>query len=112
MEQRAITQRGKLTEIDVRPVFTSVTENSTWIIASSDIKPEFYRVISIVESDDGSYTITASDYNPSKFEHIENGNELIEYDTTNNTLDTGVKNVVITDEIYRGLGEVSKPKLL
>ncbi|WP_164172078.1 hypothetical protein, partial [Streptococcus pneumoniae] len=84
-------------------VFTSVTENSTWIIASSDIKPEFYRVISIVESDDGSYTITASDYNPSKFEHIENGNELIEYDTTNNTLDTGVKNVVITDEIYRGL---------
>lgn len=112
LEQRAITQRGKLTEIDVRPVFTSVTENSTWIIASSDIKPEFYRVISIVESDDGSYTITASDYNPSKFEHIENGNELIEYDTTNNTLDTGVKNVVITDEIYRGLGGSIQTKIV
>lgn len=112
LEQRAITQRGKLTEIDVRPVFTSVTENSTWIIASSDIKPELYRVISIVESDDGSYTITASDYNPSKFEHIENGNELIEYDTTNNTLDTGVKNVVITDEIYRGLGGSIQTKIV
>ncbi len=112
LEQRNITQRGSLTEININPAFTSVTEDSTWIIASSDIEPELYRVVAVAEGESGTYTISALSYNPSKFAHIENGESLIEYDTTNNTLETGVKNVVISDEIYRGLGGSIQTKIV
>ncbi len=112
LEQRNITQRGSLTEININPAFTSVTEDSTWIIASSDIEPELYRVVAVAEGESGTYTISALSYNPSKFSHIENGENLIEYDTTNNTLETGVKNVVISDEIYRGLGGSIQTKIV
>ncbi|HII3693460.1 TPA: host specificity protein J [Pasteurella multocida] len=112
LEQRNITQRGSLTEININPAFTSVTEDSTWIIANSDIEPELYRVVAVVEGENGTYTISAVNYNPSKFAYIENGENLAEYDTTNNTLETGVKNVVITDEIYRGRGGSIQTKIV
>ncbi|MEB3501772.1 TipJ family phage tail tip protein [Pasteurella multocida] len=112
LEQRNITQRGNLTEINVNPAFTSVTEDSTWIVANSDIEPELYRVVAVVEGENGTYTISAVNYNPSKFAYIENGENLVEYDTTNNTLETGVKNVVITDEIYRGHGGSIQTKIV
>lgn len=112
LEQRAIRQHGNLTEIEVFPAFHSLTENSTWIIASQELQPELYRVVSVSEGDDSTYAISAVDYNPAKFAYIERNEALTERDTSNNTLATGVKNVVVSDEIYRGLGGSIQTKMI
>ena len=104
LEQRNITNRGTVSSINVDASFSTIAQNSTWIISKADLLPELYRVVTIAENSDSTFTISAVDHNPSKYNYIERDWAFNERDTSNLTLNTGVRDVVITDEIYKGLG--------
>ncbi|OBX11365.1 TipJ family phage tail tip protein [Gallibacterium genomosp. 3] len=104
LEQRNINTRGTVSRVTVNSTFSSIAPGSTWIISKADLLPELYRVVAIAENSDSTFTISAVDHNPSKYNYIERDWAFRERDTSNLTLNTGVRDVVITDEIYKGMG--------
>ena len=70
--------------ISVSTAFTSAPQaNSVWIYQTTDILTSTWRVLSIEEKDRAFYTITASEYNAGKYNHIESGITLPTRDITN-----------------------------
>ena len=54
-----------------------------WVIAQPDLTPLQARVVSVAEGDDGtSFNITAIQNNPTKYEAIDSGAQLIPQNTT------------------------------
>jgi len=56
---------------------------SVWVIDTSDLQLQTFRVISVAESDPGVYGVTALAYNSSIYNAIENDVEIIPRDITN-----------------------------
>lgn len=56
---------------------------SIWIFQNNEILTSTWRVLEVLEQDRTTYSITASEYNSSKYNHIENGVALVERDITN-----------------------------
>lgn len=63
--------------ITVSTPFTSVpVQESVWAVDSNDLKTQLYRVLGVVENDDGSYGITALQHNPSLFDAVDLGEPI------------------------------------
>ena len=56
---------------------------SIWVFENNEILTSTWRVLEVLEQDRTTYAITASEYNSSKYNHIENGVTLVERDVTN-----------------------------
>ena len=56
---------------------------SIWVFENNEILTSTWRVLEVLEQDRTTYAITASEYNSSKYNHIENGVALVERDVTN-----------------------------
>ena len=70
--------------VTVSPAFSETpAAGSIWLIETSDLQPQQYRVISLAENDDGTFGVTALKYNESLYASIEQGLELTERDITN-----------------------------
>ena len=50
--------------------------NTVWVLENRTIKPTTWRVITVKENPDLTYTITALSHNPSKYDFIEDGSSL------------------------------------
>ena len=85
---------GKLESATVSGIFNGVfslgqhfsatpNANSVWIYETNDILTSTWRVLEVVEQDRTNYTITASEYNAGKYNHIESGIALPKRDVTN-----------------------------
>ena len=59
--------------------------NSIWLIQTTDIQSQQYRVLNVAEAEDGIYGVTALEYNASIYSAIETGNKLTERDISNLT---------------------------
>jgi len=59
--------------------------NSIWLIQTSDIQSQQYRVLNVAEAEDGIYGVTALEYNSSLYEQIEADLKLTERDISNLT---------------------------
>lgn len=59
--------------------------NSVWLIETSDIQAQQFRVLSVVEAEEGTISITALKYNSSIYDAIESDINLTERDITNLT---------------------------
>lgn len=51
---------------------------SIWVVSSDSVSPEEWRVISVSEDEKNIFTISALEYNPSKYDDVELGLELQE----------------------------------
>jgi len=49
---------------------------SVWVVESTEVLAQLYRVSMISMSDDGNFSITGSTYDPSKYDAIDNGAQL------------------------------------
>ena len=57
--------------------------NSIWLIQTTDLQSQQFRVLNVAESEDGIYGVTALEYNSSIYDAIESDNQLTERDITN-----------------------------
>lgn len=60
------------------PFSKPLAKDSIFVIADSAIPEKLFRVISVTDKDDFKYEITAVSYNPSKFDHIDRDEPLVE----------------------------------
>ena len=49
---------------------------AVWVLSASDLSPELWRVLSVVEDEPNIYSIVAVEHNPSKYGYVEEGLEL------------------------------------
>ena len=57
--------------------------NAIWLIQTSDIEAQQFRVLNVAESEDGIYGVTALQYNSSIYDAIESDNTLTTRDISN-----------------------------
>jgi predicted phage tail protein len=69
--------------VTISPAFSQTPAvGSVWLIETSDLQPQQFRVISIIENDDGTFGVTALRYNESLYNTIETGLKLTARDIT------------------------------
>lgn len=59
------------------------TPGSVWILASSTLEPQLFKVVNVVEQNDNTYEITAIAHNPGKYDFVEEDEPLPESQITN-----------------------------
>ena len=70
--------------IDVTAAFSQApTAGSVFLVQTSDIQSQQFRVVSVVESEEGVYGVSAVAYNASIYDAVESDNELTRRDITN-----------------------------
>lgn len=70
--------------IDVTSAFSQApTAGSVFLIQTSDIQSQQFRVVSVTETEDGVYGVSAAAYNASIYDAVESDNELTNRDITN-----------------------------
>jgi len=57
--------------------------NAIWLIQTNDIQAQQFRVLSVAESEEGTYGVTALQYNSSIYDAIETDNKLTQPDISN-----------------------------
>lgn len=87
MVGRDILENGKnITTVTFKTALSSnetPVSDAVWVIAQPDLTPLQARVVSVAEGDDGtSFNITAIQNNPTKYEAIDSGAQLIPQNTT------------------------------
>lgn len=89
-ETRSITaggiqpQANGTATIDVTSAFSQApTAGSVFLIQTSDIQSQQFRVLSVAESEDGVYGVSAAAYNATIYDAVESDNELTTRDITN-----------------------------
>lgn len=89
-ETRSITaggiqpQANGTATIDVTSAFSQApTAGSVFLIQTSDIQSQQFRVLSVAESEDGVYGVSAAAYNATIYDAVESDNELTNRDITN-----------------------------
>ena len=85
LETKTISLVNTTTKVVTLGQSFSSTPNveSIWVFENNEILTSTWRVLEVLEQDRTTYAITASEYNSSKYNHIENGVTLVERDVTN-----------------------------
>ncbi|HCA4917971.1 phage tail protein [Acinetobacter baumannii] len=78
----------------------SIAVQNVWVLDAQDLATMKFRVISISQDEKHQFSITALQYNPSKFDEIDNGAHFEEapISIVNPTVQDAVTNVTITSE--------------
>ena len=99
--------------INVSQAFTSAPQaNSVWVYQTSNILTSTWRVLSIEEKDRAFYTVTASEYNSGKYNHIESGIALTTRDITDLDIAPSAPSGVTAEEvIYEDTG-IARVKII
>ena len=91
---------------------TAPNVNSVWVYETTDILTTTWRVLEVSEQDRSNYTISASEYNSGKYEHIENGIALPKRDVTNLDVAPAPPSGVTAEEvIYEDTG-IARVKII
>lgn len=106
MQSRAITGVSSNT-ITVDPGFSEApANNSVWIAQDNSIQTSTWRVLAVNDAGDGTFGVTALSYNSSKYDYVENGEELQVRDITDlNILYAGPNNLSHTLQLYNLNGQ-------
>lgn len=64
------------------PYSLAPQSQAVWVIKSSTVEPQTFRIVAISEGENGTYSITAIRHNPSKYDFIENNLTLEIADTS------------------------------
>tara|TARA_R100000655_G_scaffold72492_1_gene111014 strand:- start:2757 stop:6023 length:3267 start_codon:yes stop_codon:yes gene_type:complete len=91
---------------------TAPNVNSVWVYETNDILTSTWRILEIVEQNRTDYTITASEYNVGKYNHIESGIALPVRDVTNLDVPPAAPTLVTGEEIiYENTG-IARVKII
>jgi predicted phage tail protein len=86
--------------------------NSPYLISSTDLQTQLFRVVQVEEQDDVNYTITALSYVEGKYAFIENGTALPTRTISNLSLDADPpSNLTVTEKIVT-LNNMARSKLI
>ena len=81
--------------------------NAPWLIQTDDIQSQQFRVVSVAESGDGVFGVSAIKYNESIYDAVEQDLNLTQRDITNITaIPTAVTNLSATEFLYEEGGTV------
>ncbi len=88
--------------IDVISAFSEAPAvGSVFLFQNDDIQSQQFRVVSVVESGEGVFGVSAVAYNSTIYDAVENGNELTDRDISDLTLiPNPVDNISITEFLY------------
>ncbi|MDT8372134.1 MAG: phage tail protein [Gammaproteobacteria bacterium] len=104
VESRTVTNSGVTTSIlTVSAAYSDVPQNySIWVLGSSSLLPETWRVIGVEEIDKFTAQVTALEYRSDKYDAIERGVILDRRPTTSLQARTQdpVTGIVIEEELY------------
>jgi len=95
------------TAVNVTTAFSEAPAiNAPWLIQTTDIRSQQFRVVSVAEGDDGAFSVTALKYNESIYDAIETDANLTPRDITNvSATPKAVTNIVATEFLYQdGVG--------
>ena len=71
------TQTAKITRVDGQVITTDkaldITDDAVWAIVSDDLHLMQFRILSIAQNDDATFSITALQYEPQKYDAIDSG---------------------------------------
>jgi predicted phage tail protein len=100
-ERNIVNYSGQ--NITVLTAYTSAPQaQSVWVMKSSTVEPQTFRVIGIAEEDDGTYSINAIKYVPGKYAAVEYGLDLETRSYTTLTDPPAVPtNLAINESLYR-----------
>ncbi|WP_151819428.1 TipJ family phage tail tip protein [Acinetobacter seifertii] len=86
--------------VTVTHEFDAIAVQNVWVMDAQDLATMKFRVISITQDDKHQFSITALQYNPSKFDAIDTGAHFEEapISIVNPTVQDAVTNVTITSE--------------
>jgi predicted phage tail protein len=105
-ERTVIGSSGRA--ITVQPPFTSAPNaQSVWMLASSEIEPQTFRVIGVKEEGEGRYTVSAIRHDPGKFAFIEDGIalEAKSYSALKQA-PSSPSSLLVTESLYQSTTEV------
>ena len=86
--------------------------NSVWVYQTTGLQTSTWRVLSIEEKDRAFYTVTASEYNAGKYNHIESGITLPSRDVTNLDIAPASPTGITAEEvIYENTG-IARVKII
>lgn len=103
IQSRGVTNApGSTSSLSLGTAFTAAPQpQSVWVLAASDLLPEMWRVISVMEIDKVKLEITALEYNSSKFASVE---QNLNFDARPVSALTSVPksptNFVVTESLY------------
>ncbi|MCR0012625.1 phage tail protein, partial [Acinetobacter baumannii] len=86
--------------VTVTHEFDAIAAQNVWVIDAQDLATMKFRVISITQDESHQFSVTALQYNPSKFDAIDTGAHFEEapISIVNPTVQDAVTNVTITSE--------------
>jgi hypothetical protein len=91
---------------------TQPQANSVWIIQTTSLQTQQYRVLTVKEEEGHVYSISALSYNPSKYDHVERGYKLASRAITNlNAIPEAPKNLQASEKFY-AQNDKAKVKIL
>jgi len=89
-------------KIDVTSAFSQApTAGAVFLVQTSDIQSQQFRIISVAESEDGVYGVSAAAYNATIYDAIESDNELTTRDITNlSATPNAVGSIAVEEFLY------------
>ena len=96
------------TAVNVTTAFSEAPAvNAPWLIQTTDIQSQQFRVVSVAEDDNGAFNVTALKYNESIYNAIEQDLNLTQRDITNvSATPEAVTDVTVTEFLYEDGGSV------
>jgi len=96
------------TAINVSTAFSQAPAAfAPWLIQTTDIQSQQFRIISVAENEDGAFGVTAIKYNESIYDAVEQDLNLTQRDITNiSATPTAVTNLSATEFLYEEGGTV------
>ena len=88
--------------IDVTSAFSQTpTAGSVFLVQTSDIQSQQFRILSVAESEDGVYGVSAAAYNATIYDAVESDNELTNRDITNlSAIPNAVDSITVEEFLY------------
>jgi|TARA_R100000482_G_scaffold98238_1_gene42236 predicted phage tail protein len=96
------------TTVNVKEAFSQApVANAPWLIQTTDIQSQLFRVVSVEEGDDGTFSVTALKYNESLYDAVEQDLNLTQRDITNvSASPEAVTSLTATEFLYQEGGTV------
>ena len=92
--------------IDVTSAFSQTpTAGSVFLVQTSDIQSQQFRILSVVETEDGVYGVSAAAYNATIYDAVESDNELTTRDITNLSATPNPVSAIAVEEFLYETGQ-------
>ncbi|HEY9696288.1 MAG TPA: phage tail protein [Trichocoleus sp.] len=83
VEYQVVTGATTTQTLTISPAFAQVpVAQSLWMLSTATLEPQLFQVIRVTELEDNLYQIEAANYQPGKFDYVENGAALVDADVT------------------------------